>query len=152
MTNRVDAPGYTELKVFGRKVIEEFGLGTTPTHMEWFFGPKGLSFSEIGARPPGVRFWDLYCWANDFDLYVEWAKGLVHGQCSPRPSRNYSAGLLSLRPNKDGRIAGYTGLDQVNRAFGKWIGSTHLPAVGSKTAPVGAGYMGHAWMHVRHSS
>ncbi len=150
VTNRVDAPGYSELKVFGRKVIDAFQLGTTPTHMEWFFGPKGLSFSEIGARPPGVRFWDLYCWANDMDLYVEWARAIATGQSSPRPSRQYSAGLISIRPNKDGRIVGYSGLDQVNRAFGKWIGDVHLPQVGSRTAPVGAGYMGHAWMHVRH--
>ncbi|MFZ5475330.1 MAG: ATP-grasp domain-containing protein [Myxococcota bacterium] len=150
VTNRIDAPGYDELKVFGRKVIGELGLGTTPTHMEWFYGPKGLSFSEIGARPPGVRFWDLYCWANDFDLYGEWARALVHGECHPRPSRRYSAALISLRPSQDGRITGYSGLDEVQRACGQWIGEVHLPAIGARTAEVGAGYMGHGWMHVRH--
>ena len=149
-TNRTDAPGYDELKRFGRQVIRALELGTTPTHMEWFYGDRGLKFSEIGARPPGVRFWDLYCWANDFDLYTEWANALVHGRATPRPSRNYSAGLISLRPNRDGRISGYSGLDIVNRMFGRWIGDVHLPAVGSRTAEVGAGYMGHAWMHVRH--
>ena len=39
--------------------------------MEWFYGPKGLSFSEIGARPPGCRLWDLYNFANDFDIYTD---------------------------------------------------------------------------------
>lgn len=150
VTNRVDAPGYAELKTFGRKVIRELGLQTSPTHMEWFYGPKGLAFSEIGARPPGVRFWDLYCWANDMDLYVEWARAVVHGQCNPKPSRRYSAGLISLRPSQDGHITGYSGVDEVRRACGKWLGEMHLPAIGSPTQEVGAGYMAHAWLHVRH--
>ncbi len=150
VTNRIDVEGYDELKRMGRKVIKSLQLGTTPTHMEWFFGPKGLSFSEIGARPPGVRFWDLYCWGNDFDLYLEWARAITHGACQPRPSRRFTAGLISLRPNQDGRIQGYSGLDEVQRNVGRWIGEVHLPAVGSRAADVGAGYMAHAWMHVRH--
>lgn len=149
-TNRIDAPGYQELRDFGRRVISALELQTTPTHMEWFYGPKGLAFSEIGARPPGVRFWDLYCWANDMDLYRDWAHALVHGHCEPRPSRRYSAGLLSIRPSQDGRVTGYSGLEEVQRACGPWIGEVHLPAVGSRTQDVGAGYMGHAWLHVRH--
>ncbi len=149
-TNRIDVSGYDELKAMGRKVVRELGLGTTPTHMEWFFGPKGLTFSEIGARPPGVRFWDLYCWANDMDLYVEWARALTLGQARPRPSHTYSAGLISLRPSQDGRITGYTGLDAVHARYGRWLGEVHLPAIGQRTADVGAGYMGHGWMHVRH--
>jgi hypothetical protein len=149
-TNRIDSPGYDELKAMGRKVIRELGLDSSPTHMEWFFGPRGLSFSEIGARPPGVRFWDLYCWANDIDLYVEWARALVHGNARPRPSRVYSAGLISIRPSQDGRITGYSGLEAVQEKVGRWLGEVHLPAIGQRTADVGAGYMGHGWMHVRH--
>ncbi|MEM9596967.1 MAG: ATPase, partial [Acidobacteriota bacterium] len=52
-TNRLDAPGYDEVKVMGKQVIDALGIGTSATHMEWFFGPKGLKFSEIGCRPPG---------------------------------------------------------------------------------------------------
>ncbi len=150
VTNRIDAPGYSELKNFGRKVIKELGLETTPTHMEWFFGNRGLSFSEIGARPPGCRMWDLYCYANDMDLYVEWARGLVHGQASPRPSRRYSAGLISIRPTQDGHIKGYLGLEEIQQRHGQWILETHLPSPGSRTNEVGAGYLGHAWIWVRH--
>jgi hypothetical protein len=46
-TNRIDAPGYAELKQMGRQVNRALGIQTSPTHMEWFFGPKGLSFSEV---------------------------------------------------------------------------------------------------------
>jgi carbamoylphosphate synthase large subunit len=48
-TNRLDmVPTYDEVKAMGQKVIEALGIGTSATHMEWFFGPKGLKFSEIG--------------------------------------------------------------------------------------------------------
>ncbi len=149
-TNRIDAPGYGELREFGRRVVGELGLDTTATHMEWFFGEKGLAFSEIGARPPGCRFWDLYSYANDFDLYGEWAHAVVHGQARPRPSRRYSAGVVSLRPNQDGHIKGYTGVEEVQRKYGQWILEVHFPPPGSRTNEVGAGYLGHAWMWVRH--
>ncbi len=71
-TNRLDAPAYREVYELGRRVLAALEIGTSPTHMEWFFGPKGLKFSEIGCRPPGVGAWDLYCAANEFDLYREW--------------------------------------------------------------------------------
>jgi biotin carboxylase len=59
-TNRVDtAPDYREVRELGQRVISALDLGTSATHMEWFFGPKGLRFSEIGCRPPGVGAWDL---------------------------------------------------------------------------------------------
>jgi carbamoylphosphate synthase large subunit len=71
-TNRVDSVSdYNEIRELGYRVNEALGIGTTATHMEWFFGPKGLRFSEIGCRPPGVGAWDLYSVGNDFDLYRE---------------------------------------------------------------------------------
>ena len=55
-TNRIDsAPSYEELKKMGQRVIDALGITTSATHMEWFSGPKGLKFSEIGCRPPGVK-------------------------------------------------------------------------------------------------
>jgi hypothetical protein len=150
VTNRIDSDGYTELRRFGRQVIRTLGLETTPTHMEWFYGPKGLFFSEIGARPPGVRVWDLYCAANEIDLYREWANAIVHGHAHPRPTRRYSAGMIALRPNRDGRIAGYSGVDEVQRRYGAHIIRQHLPHPGTPTQPVESGFMGNAWLWARH--
>ncbi|HMV69708.1 MAG TPA: ATPase [Myxococcota bacterium] len=150
ITNRVEADGYRELRVFGRQVIRALGLETCPTHMEWFYGPKGLFFSEIGARPPGVRVWDLYCAANEMDLYVDWANAVVHGHASPRPTRRYSAGMVALRPNRDGRIAGYTGVEEIQRRYGDFILRMHLPPVGAPTQGIETGFMGNAWVWGRH--
>jgi formate-dependent phosphoribosylglycinamide formyltransferase (GAR transformylase) len=149
-TNRTDAPGYAEVKELGAKVIEALGIGTSATHMEWFFGPKGLKFSEIGCRPPGVAVWDLYCAANDMDLYQEWAMAIAHGKTSSRPSRRYSAGMINLRPDRDGHIAGYDGLAEIRSTVGEWIIDSHLPPPGTPTSPVEAGFMANAWVRVRH--
>ncbi len=149
-TNRIDAPGYQEVKDLGRRVIGTLEIGTSATHMEWFFGPKGLKFSEIGCRPPGVGAWDLYCAANDFDLYREWAMAIVHGRIGQRPSRRFSAAMINLRPQRDGRITGYSGLDELRQRFGDCIIDSHFPPPGSSTQPVEAGYMANAWLRMRH--
>ncbi|MDB4959778.1 MAG: Carbamoylphosphate synthase large subunit protein, partial [Myxococcales bacterium] len=138
-TNRIGEPGYAEVKAMAQKVVTLLGIETSATHMEWFAGPKGLKFSEIGCRPPGVRAWDLYNVANDMDLYREWSMLVAAGRPSQRPSRRLSAGIIALRPDRDGRIAGYEGLAQVRAAFGNNLIDWHLPPEGTPTQPVEAG-------------
>jgi len=150
-TNRIDsAPGYDEIKVMGQKVVEVLGIETSATHMEWFAGPKGLKFSEIGCRPPGVRAWDLYNVGNDMDLYREWAMLVSVGRPSQRPSRRFSAGIIALRPDQDGRITHYDGLDAVREAFGEFLIDWHTPSPGTPTQGVEAGYMANAWIRLKH--
>jgi len=149
-TNRIDDPTYREVRELGQKVITALGIGTSATHMEWFFGPKGLKFSEIGCRPPGVRVWDLYSAANDFDLYVEWAKAVVHGRTDSKPSRRYSAGMIALRPDKDGVIDRYEGAESLQKRFGAFVIDAFLPPAGTPTQGVEAGYMANAWVRMKH--
>jgi carbamoylphosphate synthase large subunit len=149
-TNRLDAPGYAELRALGQRVISALGIGTSATHMEWFFGPKGLKFSEIGCRPPGVGQWDVYCAANEFDLFREWAMAVVHGRTGQPPSRRYACGMIAVRPDRDGRISGYEGVEALQARHGEHIVTAHLPAPGTPTQPVEAGYMANAWVRARH--
>ena len=118
--------------------------------MEWFFGPKGLKFSEIGARPPGVGQWDMYNEANEMDLHYEWAHALMYGQPKHAPSYRYSCGLIALRPNRDGLISGYSGLDEVQHRYGHLVTASHFPSPGTPTQPVEAGFHANAWMRLRH--
>jgi hypothetical protein len=151
-TNRVDAVAdYQQLREMGQRVNEALGIGTSATHMEWFYGPKGLKFSEIGCRPPGVGAWDLYSAANGLDIYRQWADAIVHGQVWGQPSRQYSAGIVALRPNQDGSIKGYSGLDEIQARHGGWIIDAHLPPEGTPTQPVAAGYMANAYVRMRHN-
>lgn len=149
-TNRVTVPDYGEVREMGRRVVQALGIGTSATHMEWFFGPKGLRFSEIGCRPPGVRAWDLYAAGNDIDIYHEWANAIVHGHVGRPLSRRRAAGIVTLRPDRDGQISHYDGLDEVQQRFGEHILDVHLPSPGTPTQPVDAGYMANAWVRMVH--
>ena len=150
-TNRIeDSSSYAEVRELGSRVIEALGIPTSATHMEWFYGPKGLRFSEIGCRPPGVGAWDLYSAANDVDVYREWAHAIVHGSPENAMSRQYSAGIVALRPEQDGQIHGYSGLEEINGRHGAWIIDAHLPDPGTPTQPVDAGYMANAYIRMRH--
>jgi hypothetical protein len=150
-TNRIDsAPEYAEVRELGKTVNRLLDIQTSPTHMEWFFGPKGLRFSEIGCRPPGVGTWDLYRAANELDVYREWATAVTFGRVTAKPTRRYAAGIIALRPDRDGQIVGYEGIDEIQRRFGEWVMDTHLPHPGTPTQPVEAGYMANAWIRMRH--
>ena len=149
-TNRLDQPAYEELREMGQKVITALGIGTSATHMEWFYGPKGLKFSEIGCRPPGVRAWDLYAASNEFDIYREWAMAVVHGKQSQTLSRRFAAGIIALRPDRDGQISHYDGKDEIFRRFDGMIIDSHFPPPGTPTQGVDAGYMANAWLRMKH--
>jgi formate-dependent phosphoribosylglycinamide formyltransferase (GAR transformylase) len=150
-TNRLDtAPEYGELREMGARVITALGIGTSATHMEWFFGPKGLRFSEIGCRPPGVGAWDLYSAGNEMDLYRAWADAIVHGGISAVPSRRYASGIVALRPSQDGSISGYSGVDELQQEYGEWVIDAHLPPPGTPTQGVEAGYMANAYVRMKH--
>jgi hypothetical protein len=153
-TNRLDDPAgndfYGQVRELGRRVIHALGIETSATHMEWFYGPKGLKFSEIGCRPPGVGAWDLYSAANEVDVYREWAHVITHRAPEQPMKRTYAAGIVALRPDRDGRIQGYSGIDEIQRRYGEWIIDGHFPPEGHGTQAVEAGYMANAWVRLRH--
>jgi formate-dependent phosphoribosylglycinamide formyltransferase (GAR transformylase) len=150
-TNRVDtAEDYRQLRELGQQVNDALGIGTSATHMEWFFGPKGLRFSEIGCRPPGVGAWDLYSAGNDIDVYREWANAIVHDGVSARPSRRFASGIIALRPDRDGQITGYSGVEDLQARSGEWVIDAHLPPPGTPTQPAAAGYMANAYIRMKH--
>ena len=150
-TNRLDAPAYEEVRAMHRRVVETLGIGTSATHMEWFFGPKGLRFSEIGCRPPGVGQWDSYCAGNDMDLYRDWALAVCHGRTEQTASRRHACGLIAFRPERDGRIVRYDGCERIFEKYGHLVVGQHFPEPGTPTQGVEAGYMANAWLRVRHA-
>jgi hypothetical protein len=118
--------------------------------MEWFFGRNGLTFSEIGCRPPGVGAWDLYSAGNEIDVYRAWAMAVTAGETGSAPSRRYASGMVALRPDQDGHITGYAGVEELQQRHGEWVIDAHLPPPGTPTQPVEAGYMANAYVRMRH--
>lgn len=149
-TNRVDAEGYQELRAVGSRVNQLLGIGTSATHMEWFFGTRGLRFSEIGARPAGEMIWDLYRVANEVDVYREWALAVTQGRTAHTLSRKFATGAVQIRPDRDGRVVGYEGIESVRRRFGNHIYQSAIPPLGSATLPVEKGWHVNTWFRLRH--
>lgn len=149
-TNRLDAPGYQELRKLGRGAIQALGIGTSATHMEWFAGKKGLVFNEIGARPPGVNVFDLHAHASRFDIYRAWAEAICFGKVQTLPQHRGCGGLVALRPERDGTVVRVHGVDAMQRKYGPHIYSARIPAPGTRTQPVEAGYRANGYIYAVH--
>ena len=55
-----------------------------------------------------------------------------------------------LEADRDGRIVGYDGWNQVRSRYASWIVREHFPELGSATQPVENGYHANAWVVLRH--
>ena len=150
VTNRVEQGGYEELRAMNRRVLQALGIRNAATHMEWFFGPKGMKFSEIAARPAGEKIWDMYGVANEFDVYREWALAIVGKPSEQKPSRRYAAGSIQIRPSKDGHIAGHRGLDAAMKRCGEWIYERNVPEPGTATKGLDKGWLVNTWFRLKH--
>ncbi|MDZ4774390.1 MAG: ATP-grasp domain-containing protein [Planctomycetota bacterium] len=149
VTNRVTSPTYDELHSAADRVNQALGLANTATHMEWFFGTKGLKISEIGARPAGERIWDMHQAGNEFDLYLSWADAVLSGKVSGTPTRKYATGSVQIRPPKDGRYEGHRGVEIVQRTLAGSILESEVPAPGTPTEPLDRGWHRNTWFRLR---
>ena len=83
-TNRIDAPGYAEVKLTGAQGDQGARhRHARPRTWSGSSGPRGSSSPRSAAARPGVGQWDVYNAGNDFDIYREWAMALVHGRIGP---------------------------------------------------------------------
>ena len=98
----------------GRDVLRALGFRDGFTHMEWFRRENSeVVFGEIGARPPGARTVDVMNFANDIDLFQQWAGALIHGRLSEPIDRRYNAASIFKRAQGGGRITHIEGLSRL---------------------------------------
>ncbi len=148
-TNRIAMDSYRELRDVARRVIATLELRETATHMEWFFGPKGLKVSEIGARPAGERIWDMHAAGNEFDLYGAWAAAVLHGRATGAPTRRYATGSVQIRPDREGRYLSHEGVEDVLRRLGDAVFEHEVPPPGAPVLPLDQGWHVNTWFRVR---
>jgi formate-dependent phosphoribosylglycinamide formyltransferase (GAR transformylase) len=150
VTNRIEQGGYDQLRAMNRRVVDALGIRNAATHMEWFFGPKGLKFSEIGARPAGEKIWDMYGVGNEFDVYREWALAILGRPGEQRPSRRYATGSIQIRPSKDGRYQGHRGLQEAFERCGACVYESSVPTPGTLTKSLDRGWLVNTWFRLKH--
>lgn len=152
VTNQIERGGYEDLRALNRRVVDALGIRNAATHMEWFFGPKGLKFSEIGARPAGEKIWDMHGVANEFDVYREWALAILGRPAAQQPTRRYAAGSIQIRPSQDGHITGHRGLDAAWARCRPFLYEYSVPPPGTATKGLDKGWLVNTWFRLRHES
>ncbi|MSP26556.1 MAG: ATP-grasp domain-containing protein [Myxococcales bacterium] len=117
----------------GRKVLAALGMGTGFTHMEWYKKQNGeVVFGEIAARSGGGHLIDMMNWANDIDVYREWARAVCWGRFEATAAHRYHVAMVFKRAQGEGRIARIEGLGALKAACGPaWVGD-HLLPIGTR--------------------
>jgi hypothetical protein len=123
-----------KLDAAGRRVVKAYGLRERFFHIEFFHtGDDEYVGLEINVRPPGGLTVDMWNYANDFDIYYEYANVVVNNSFSSAAvAAPYHCAYVSRRWNRPYRMPH----DQVLDAFGAYI-VAHEPISGVFAAALG---------------
>jgi len=122
-----------DLELAGRKTAKAFDVRERFFHFEFFRKPDDtLVALEVNIRPPGGLTTDMMNFANDFDIYREWANVLINNRFEPIYSRPYHVCYTSRRYRFD-----YTySHEEVLEKFGEMI-PMHQPILGAWSVALG---------------
>lgn len=96
--NRDDPMFYYSLRVIpadledaGRRLLKAYDLRERFFHFEFFrtHAEGKIVALEVNMRPPGGLTTDLFNYANDIDIYREWANVVVHNRFEAHSTRPY---------------------------------------------------------------
>ncbi len=114
-TQRVIPP---DLERAGRRVVKEYDICRRFFHIEFFRTPESkLIGLEVNIRPPGGLTTDMFNFANDIDVYYEWANVILHNKFSSAYSRPYHCGYIGRKWNRDYKHSH----DEIMARFGSQI-------------------------------
>ncbi len=121
------SPRLADGVALGRGVLKALGMGSGFTHMEWYRKADGeVVFGEIGCRPGGAHLVDQMNYTGDVDLFVEWARAVVHGRFEASTQRRYHCAIVFKRAHGTGTIREVLGLDAFLRRFGDHVCTEQL--------------------------
>ena len=122
-----------DLELAGRKTAKAFDVRERFFHFEFFRKPDDtLVALEVNIRPPGGLTTDMMNFANDFDIYREWANVLINNRFDPIYSRPFHVCYVSRRY----RFEYIHTHGEVMGKFGDLI-STHQPILGAWSVALG---------------
>lgn len=107
-----------DVRATGQQMARVFDVRERPFHFEMFRQRDGgLIALEVNMRPPGGLSVDMMNFANDFDLYDQWAKVVVRGEFDAVITRAHAC-LYVMR--RDGRPYARSHA-QIMATFGKLV-------------------------------
>lgn len=87
-----------DLEEAGRRTLKAFNVRERFFHFEFFRTPNGqLVGLEVNMRPPGGLTMDMFNYANDIDLYREWANVVMFDRFTSDYSRPYHCCYVGRR-------------------------------------------------------
>ncbi len=87
-----------DLEIAGRAIIKAYEIKKRFFHFEFFRTPEGKIVAlEVNMRPPGGLTTDMYNYANDINIYYEWANVILHNRFSALYSRPYFCGYIGRK-------------------------------------------------------
>jgi ATP-grasp domain len=92
-----------DLEEAGRRVLQAFDVRERFFHFEFFRPNKDgrLIALEVNMRPPGGPTIDLWNYANEIDMYWEWANIVVNNRFVERYTRKYHGVYVGRKYNKN---------------------------------------------------
>ncbi len=95
-----------DLEAAGRRLLQAYDLRERFFHFEFFRTSSGLVALEVNMRPPGGLTTDLFNYANNIDIYREWANVVVHNRFEADWNRPYHACYVGRKDWKSYRHSG----------------------------------------------
>ncbi len=92
-----------DLEEAGRSTIRAYGLREKFFHLEFFrtVPDQRIVGIEVNMRPPGGLTMDMFNYANDIDLYREWANVVMHNRFSAAYTRPYHCAYIGRKNRKN---------------------------------------------------
>lgn len=89
-----------DIESAGKAIIKEFNLRENFFHFEFFRTPDGgLTALEVNMRPPGGYTTDMFNYANDFNIYREYANVKVHNRFEAEYERPFFVAYAGRKNN-----------------------------------------------------
>lgn len=91
-----------DLEEAGRRTARAFDVRGRFFHFEFFRTDRdgGIVALEVNLRPPGGLTTDMFNYANDIDIYREWARVVAHNRFTAAGSRPYHVGYVGRKRGK----------------------------------------------------
>ncbi len=90
-----------EIEKAGRNVLKAYELRERFFHIEFFKRPNGKIYGlEVNMRPPGGWVPDAMNFANNYDVYKQWANMVVFNTAEPSENVKYCVGYASRKDHK----------------------------------------------------
>lgn len=87
-----------DLEEVGRRVLSAFEVRERFFHFEFFRNAENkIVAMEVNMRPPGGMTTDMFNYANDIDIYKEWANVIVHNKFTTDYTRKYHCGYIGRK-------------------------------------------------------